>query len=187
VRRLLVGAEAPNRGSNRVSGVIELRVAGDFKMNLFMEDLEQHLVPHLDEHVQPEPGTGVRCGSSRSTLESASRHFPLSQPPPSTSVCCVPPGVTVLQFSRTHWPTEAAGMFFWPPGAGHRSARRESGEIGACAGCWWVQRRETGCSQLHLADGRQERQEGQEGAQEGQGRRSAGAKGDVRVLATRRD
>jgi hypothetical protein len=149
-------------GSILVCGVIELGGGVDFKMNLFMEDLEQYLAPHLDEYVQPELGSAVRSGSSSRLCVSASRHFPRSQPPPPTCDCCAAPGVTELQFSSTHWLMEASGTFFWPPGAGHRLTRRESGLIGACAGCWWVMKTRIGCSCRHPADGRQELREAQE-------------------------
>ena len=47
----------PHQDSDRVSGVIDLRDAADFKMNLIMKDFEQHLLAHHSGHVHPEPGT----------------------------------------------------------------------------------------------------------------------------------
>ena len=53
---------------------------------------------------------------------------------------------------------EVANTWIWRLRAGHRSAKQAMGVSGACAGCWWVQRRQTGHFLRHAADGRQERQ-----------------------------
>ena len=53
---------------------------------------------------------------------------------------------------------EVANTWIWWLRAGHRSAKQAMGVSGACAGCWWVQRRQTGHFLRHAADGRQERQ-----------------------------
>ena len=82
-------AYGPLRDSDRVSGVIALTVAADFKMNLIMKDLAQHLFPYLDAHLHLEPGTCTRPGSSRATVTSASRHFPLREPGLRASDCPV--------------------------------------------------------------------------------------------------
>ena len=44
-------------GSDRVSGVIDLRHAADFKMNLIMKDFEKQLLVHHSGHVHLEAGT----------------------------------------------------------------------------------------------------------------------------------
>jgi len=52
-------------GSDRVSGVIDLRDAADFKMNLIMKDFDQHLLAHHSGHVHLELGTTTSSDSSR--------------------------------------------------------------------------------------------------------------------------
>ena len=130
----------------------------DFKMNLIMKDFEEHFLAHHPGHVHLEPGATAHSGSSIRRLTSASRHFSLRQPCLPTSVPPVCSYWTMLQFTRTHLPREVAGTFFWWPGAWDPSASRDMGLFGACAGCWWVGRRETGHFLRHTADGRQERQ-----------------------------
>ena len=67
----------------------------------------------------------------------------------------------MLQFTRTHLPMEVAGTFFWQPGAWDPSARRATGLAGACAGCWWVGRREMGRFQLHPGRGAKNAKKGE--------------------------
>ena len=139
-------------------GVIELSDGTDFKLNLITIPTEMDSPPHHSGHVHPECDVPVHSESSRSSVTSACRRFPLSQPCPPTCDCCATPDVTMLQFTRTHLPREVADTFFWWPGAWDPSASRDMGLFGACAGCWWVGRRETGHFLRHTADGRQERQ-----------------------------
>ena len=104
--------------------------------------------PHHSGHVHPERDVPVHSESSRRCVTSACRRFPLSQPCPPACDCCATPDMTMLQFTRTHLPREVAGTFFWQPGAWDPSARRATGLVGACAGCWWVGSCELGCFQL---------------------------------------
>ena len=67
----------------------------------------------------------------------------------------------MLQFTRTHLPREVAGTFFWQPGAWDPSARRATGLVGACAGCWWVGRREMRRFQLHPGRGAKNAKKGE--------------------------
>ena len=148
-------------GSDRVSGVIELRDAADFKMNLIMKDFEPHLLAHHSGHVHLELGTTTSSDSSRRRLTRASWHFSLRQPCLPTSVPPVCSYWTMLQFTRTHLPREVAGTFFWQPGAWDPSARRATGLVGACAGCWWVGRREMRRFQLHPGRGAKNAKKGE--------------------------
>ena len=43
---------------------------------------------------------------------------------------------------------EAGSTWIWRSHAYYPSATRDTGLFGACAGCWWVGRRELGCFQL---------------------------------------
>jgi|TARA_B110000444_G_scaffold188263_1_gene177628 hypothetical protein len=52
-------------GSDRVSGVIDLRDAADLKMNLIMKDFDQHFLAHHSGHVHLELGTTTSSDSSR--------------------------------------------------------------------------------------------------------------------------
>ena len=130
-------------------------------MKMNMKDFEQHLLAHHSGHVHPEPGTTTSSGSSRRRLQSASRHFSFRQPCLSTSVPPVCSYWTMLQFTRTHLPMEVAGTFFWQPGAWDPSARRATGLLGACAGCWWVGSRELGCFQLRQQMGAKNAKKGE--------------------------
>jgi hypothetical protein len=51
-------------GSDRVSGVIDLRDAADLKMNLIMKDFDQHLIAHHSGHVHLELGATAHSGST---------------------------------------------------------------------------------------------------------------------------
>ena len=64
----------------------------------------------------------------------------------------------VVPCSWTCWSLGTGSIWIWWPGAWDPSARRATGLLGACAGCWWVGSRETGHFLRHTADGRQERQ-----------------------------
>ena len=130
-------------------------------MKLNMKDFEQHLLAHHSGHVHPEPGTTAHSGSSRRRLQSASRHFSFRQPCLSASVPPVCSYWTMLQFTRTHLPMEVAGTFFWQPGAWDPLARRATGLVGACAGCWWVGRREMRRFQLHPGRGAKNAKKGE--------------------------
>jgi hypothetical protein len=133
----------------------------DFKMNLIMKDFEEHFLAHHPGHVHLEPGATAHSGSSIRRLTSASRHFSLRQPCLPTSVPPVCSYWTMLQFTRTHLPREVAGTFFWQPGAWDPSARRATGLVGACAGCWWVGRREMRRFQLHPGRGAKNAKKGE--------------------------
>ena len=61
-RQLACGA---HQDSDRVSGVIDLRDAADFKMNLIMKDFEPHILAHHSGHVHLELGATAHSGSSR--------------------------------------------------------------------------------------------------------------------------
>ena len=130
-------------------------------MNLIMKDFEEHFLAHHPGHVHLEPGATAHSGSSIRRLTSASRHFSLRQPCLPTSVPPVCSYWTMLQFTRTHLPREVAGTFFWQPGAWDPSARRATGLAGACAGCWWVGRREMGRFQLHPGRGAKNAKKGE--------------------------
>ena len=142
-------------------GVIELSDGTDFKLNLITIPTEMDSPPHHSGHVHPERDVPVHSESSRSSVTSACRRFPLSQPCPPTCDCCATPDVTMLQFTRTHLPREVAGTFFWQPGAWDPSARRATGLLGACAGCWWVGSRELGCFQLRQQMGAKNAKKGE--------------------------
>ena len=142
-------------------GVIELSDGTDFKLNLITIPTEMDSPPHHSGHVHPERDVPVHSESSRSSVTSACRRFPLSQPCPPACDCCATPDVTMLQFTRTHLPREVAGTFFWQPGAWDPSARRATGLLGACAGCWWVGRREMGRFQLHRQKGAKNAKKGE--------------------------
>ena len=103
--------------------VIELSDGTDFKLNLIIIPAEMDSLSHHSGHVHPERDVPVHSESSRSSVTSACRRFPLSQPCPPTCDCCATPDVTMLQFTRTHLPREVAGTFFWLPGAGDGSVR----------------------------------------------------------------
>ena len=135
--------------------------AMDFKMNLIMKDFEEHFLAHHPGHVHLEPGATAHSGSSIRRLTSASRHFSLRQPCLPTSVPPVCSYWTMLQFTRTHLPREVAGTFFWQPRAWDPSARRATGLVGACAGCWWVGRREMRRFQLHPGRGAKNAKKGE--------------------------
>jgi len=130
-------------------------------MNLIMKDFEEHFLAHHPGHVHLEPGATAHSGSSIRRLTSASRHFSLRQPCLPTSVPPVCSYWTMLQFTRTHLPREVAGTFFWQPGAWDPSARRATGLVGACAGCWWVGRREMRRFQLHPGRGAKNAKKGE--------------------------
>ena len=76
----------PHLDSDRVSGVIELIAAADFKMNLIMKDFEKQLLRHHSGLVHLKAGTTTSSGSSRRRLQSACRHFSFRQPCLPTSV-----------------------------------------------------------------------------------------------------
>ena len=130
-------------------------------MNLIMKDFEEHFLAHHPGHVHLEPGATAHSGSSIRRLTSASRHFSLRQPCLPTSVPPVCSYWTMLQFTRTHLPREVAGTFFWQPRAWDPSARRATGLVGACAGCWWVGRREMRRFQLHPGRGAKNAKKGE--------------------------
>ena len=130
-------------------------------MNLIMKDFEEHFLAHHPGHVHLEPGATAHSGSSRRRLQSASRHFSLRQPCLPTSVPPVCSYWTMLQFTRTHLPMEVAGTFFWQPGAWDPSARRATGLLGACAGCWWVGSREMRRFQLRQQMGAKNAKKGE--------------------------
>ena len=81
-----LAACGPHLDSDRVSGVIELRDAADFKMNLIMKDFEKQLLWHHSGLVHLEAGTTTSSGSSRRRLQSACQHFSFRQPCLPTSV-----------------------------------------------------------------------------------------------------
>ena len=54
----------------------------------------------------------------------------------------------VVPCSWTCWSVEAGSTWIWRSHAYYPSATRDTGLFGACAGCWWVGRRELGCFQL---------------------------------------
>ena len=96
----------------------------------------------------------MKWGWYWTTGTSASRHFSFQQPCLSTSV---PPVCSfwtyVVPCSWTCWSMEAGSTWIWRPGAGDPSVRRYTGLTRACAGCWWVGRREMGRFQLHQQKG----------------------------------
>eukprot|EP01046_Picozoa_sp_COSAG06_P013866 COSAG06_NODE_847_length_11974_cov_58.239158_4_plen_205_part_00 len=85
----------PHLDSDRVSGVIELIAAADFKMNLITIPAEMDSPPHHSGHVHPEPGVGVWSDRSRRHVTSACRRSHLSQPclhpPLDLPVCLIRP------------------------------------------------------------------------------------------------
>jgi hypothetical protein len=85
----------PHLDSDRVSGVIELIAAADFKMNLITIPAEMDSPPHHSGHVHPEPGVGVWSERSRRRVTSACRRSHLSQPclhpPLDLPVCLIRP------------------------------------------------------------------------------------------------
>ena len=78
---------------------------------------------------------------------------------PSGSPVCPPLSRLSARFGRvvlcswTCWSMEAGSTWIWRPGAGDPSVRRDTGLTRACAGCWWVGRREMGRFQLHQQKG----------------------------------
>ena len=59
----------------------------------------------------------------------------------------------VVPCSWTCWSLGTGSIWIWWPGAWDPSARRATGLLGACAGCWWVGSREMGRFQLHPGRG----------------------------------
>ena len=67
----------------------------------------------------------------------------------------------VVPCSWTCWSLGTGSTWIWWPGAWDPSARRATGLAGACAGCWWVGRREMGRFQLHPGRGAKNAKKGE--------------------------